>query len=82
MRAVFKLGGIGVYIHWTFWLLVALYLFSAASQAGVVEGVFAVAFVLSVFACVLLHEFGHSAAAAYYKIRTLDITLLDRKSVV
>ncbi len=76
MRAIFKIGGVGVYIHWTFWLLVALYVFSATSQAGIVAGIYAAAFVLSVFGCVLLHEFGHSAAAAYYKIRTLDITLL------
>lgn len=75
MKPIFKLGGIGVYIHWTFWVLVALYMFSATAQAGIAEGLYAMTFVLSVFACVLLHEFGHSIAAAYYRIRTLDITL-------
>jgi Zn-dependent protease len=75
MRPAFKLGGVSVFIHWTFWVLVAFYLFSASSQAGLAAGIYAAAFVLSVFGCVLLHEFGHSAAARYYGIRTLDITL-------
>ena len=35
-----------------------------------------VIFVLLIFLCVLLHEYGHVAAAAYYGIRTPHITLL------
>ena len=69
-------GGIHVYIHWTFWLLIAFYLISVAGQQGLVAGLQAAGFVLSVFVCVALHEFGHAAAAAYFGIRTLDITLL------
>jgi Zn-dependent protease len=71
-----KWGGINVYIHWTFWLLIAFYLISVTGDQGLAAGLLAVAFVLSVFACVALHEFGHAGAAAYYGIRTLDITLL------
>lgn len=69
-------GGINVYIHWTFWLLIAFYLISVTADQGLAAGLVAVAFVLSVFGCVALHEFGHAGAAAYFGIRTLDITLL------
>ncbi|MEZ6138056.1 MAG: site-2 protease family protein [Pirellulaceae bacterium] len=69
-------GGIGVYIHWTFWLLIAMYLFSVSASAGLAAGLVAVAFVISVFGCVTLHEFGHAGAAAAFGIRTTDITLL------
>ncbi len=69
-------AGIGVYIHWTFWLLIAVYLVSATTQAGLAAGLIAVLFVMSIFACVLLHEFGHAAAAAVFGIPTADITLL------
>ncbi|TIS31645.1 site-2 protease family protein, partial [Mesorhizobium sp.] len=33
------------------------------------------AFIIAVFACVVLHEFGHIAAARYFGINTPDITL-------
>lgn len=71
-----SVGGIGVYIHWTFWLLIAVYLVSATTQAGLAAGLTAVLFVLSIFGCVLLHEFGHAGAAAVFGIPTHDITLL------
>ncbi|MCA9128138.1 MAG: site-2 protease family protein [Planctomycetales bacterium] len=69
-------GGIGVYIHWTFWVLIGYYLISSTAAGGLLNGLFAVAIILSVFACVVAHEFGHAAAAAHYGIRTADITLL------
>lgn len=71
-----KWGGINVYIHWTFWVLIGFYLVTVSLQSGPLAGAVVSAFVLSVFACVALHEFGHAGAAAYFGIRTLDITLL------
>lgn len=68
--------GIPVYIHWTFWLIILFYLFSASVNFGLAAGLYAVGFILSVFACVVLHEFGHAAAAGYYGIGTVDITVL------
>lgn len=71
-----KIGGIGVYVHWTFWLLVLFYLITSTLRDGLAAGLLAVVFIFGIFACVLLHEFGHAAAAAYYGIKTADITLL------
>lgn len=71
-----SLGGIGVYIHWTFWMLMGIYAISAMGRSGLAGGIEAAAFIAAVFACVLAHEFGHAAAAAYYGIKTIDITLM------
>ncbi len=71
-----RIRGIDVHIHWTFWLLILFYLVVVSRSAGLAEGLVAVAFILGVFLCVLLHEFGHAAAAAHFGIPTRDITLL------
>lgn len=68
--------GIGVYIHWSFWMLILFYLVAASSSGGLAAGLTAVAFIFSVFACVVCHEFGHALAAARFGIPTKDITLL------
>lgn len=80
MKWSWKLGevaGIGVYMHATFLLLigwVALRHWTAEqSLAAVAAGV---GFILALFACVVLHEFGHAIAARKYGIKTRDITLL------
>jgi Zn-dependent protease len=80
MKWSWKLGefrGIGVYVHATFLILIAVVVAGHWSRGQdllqVVEGV---AFVLAIFACVVLHEFGHALTAAHYGIRTRDITLL------
>jgi Zn-dependent protease len=70
-------AGIGLYVHATFLILIAWVAFAYWQADGTVGGAAAgVAFVLALFACVVLHEFGHALTAARYGIRTRDITLL------
>lgn len=80
MKWAWKLGefrGIGVYVHATFLILIAIVVMGHWSQSQdwgrTLEGV---VFVLAIFGCVVLHEFGHALTAARYGIRTRDITLL------
>ena len=69
-------AGIGVYIHATFYLLLAwvgfVYWRLTGTMLGVATGI---AFVLALFFCVVLHEYGHALTARRYGIRTRDITL-------
>jgi Zn-dependent protease len=69
-----KLFGIGVYVHWTFLLLLGWVLYSGLDE-GLTAALATVALVVAVFGCVVLHEFGHALMARWYGIRTRDITL-------
>lgn len=71
-----RIAGIDVKIHATFILFLAFIAFIHHSVGGFPEAVRGVFFVLLVFLCVLLHEFGHALAARRYGIKTPDITLL------
>jgi len=68
---------IKVFIHWTFSLLL-LWIVVSNLRAGadLNDILWTLGFVLTLFFCVLLHEFGHALAAQRYKIQTKDITLL------
>ena len=73
-----KLGrflGIGVYVHWTFGLLMAYVAYETQSQ-GLMGIAFGMAQLFAVFFCVTLHEYGHALAARKFGIPTIDITLL------
>ena len=80
MRWSWKIGqfrGIGVYLHATFLILIAFIVLSHWAEGHTpgktLEGV---GFILALFGCVVLHEFGHAIMAARYGIKTRDITLL------
>ncbi len=79
MKWQWKIGrfaGIDVYIHATFLLLVGWvgfsYWFNRQSLAAVLDGSL---FILVLFLCVVLHEYGHALTARRYGIKTRDITL-------
>lgn len=68
--------GISVFLHWTFFLLLAWIAYSAWGEYGQWEMVGReVLMVILVFTCVLMHEFGHALMAARYHVKTRDITL-------
>jgi Zn-dependent protease/CBS domain-containing protein len=72
-----RVAGIDIRVHVTFLLLLAWFALVSAAQTRTLAGALAgVAFVVLVFACVVLHELGHAFAARRYGVRTRDITLL------
>jgi len=74
---VAKIAGIDVFIHSTFFILIAWIGFSYwITQRSVNAVVNGVVFILLLFLFVLMHEFGHALAARKYGIATRDITLL------
>lgn len=73
---ILRVAGIDVKVHVTFLLLLAFFAVIYYSQGGAPAAAEGVLFILLLFACVLLHEFGHALAAKGYGIRTPDITLL------
>lgn len=64
---ILRVSGIQLRIHITFLLLIVWVAIGSWSSA---------VFVLLLFLCVVLHEFGHAIAAKGYGINTPDITLL------
>ena len=79
MKWQWKLGrfaGIDVFVHATFLLLIGWVGFSHwtehQSWVKVAEGIL---FILTLFVCVVLHEYGHALTARKYGIKTRDITL-------
>lgn len=80
MKWAWKIGefsGIGVYIHATFLLIIAWVVLIYWRQGhDLVATVSGIVFVLTIFGCVVLHEFGHALTAKKYGIKTRDITLL------
>ena len=70
-----RLWGIDVYMHATFLLILAWVAFSYWVEfhkwSAVLGGL---VFILALFACVVLHEYGHALTARRFGVRTRDIT--------
>lgn len=67
-----SLSGIGIYVHWSFFLLPAWVFFEGLASG---QALSLTALVLVIFGCVLLHEMGHALMARRFGIATRDITL-------
>lgn len=63
-------------VHVTFFLLLAWIGGSAWFAGGPQAALESILFIVLLFACVVLHEFGHVLAARRYGVQTPDITLL------
>ncbi len=71
-----RVAGIGIYLHWTFAVLIAgLFAFYLAQGHPVGGALAGVGIILVVFGCVVLHELGHALTARYFGVGTRDITL-------
>ena len=79
MRWQWKLGtfaGIDVFVHATFLLLIGWIGYSHWLRYGTIAKVAeGIVFILALFLCVVLHEYGHALTARRYGIKTRDITL-------
>src|ERR1043166_9679444 len=73
---VARIAGIDVRIHVTFFLLLVWIASIFYGSGGTQAAISGVVFVVLLFLCVLLHEFGHDLGARRYGINTPDITLL------
>lgn len=69
------IAGTQIRIHLTFLLLVGWYGYDAWQQGGPDAARASVIFLLLVFLCILLHEFGHIGMARRFGIRTPDVLL-------
>jgi Zn-dependent protease len=80
MRWSLKIGqvsGIDIKIHFTFvFVIIWAAVQGASGLGGLRGGLFAAVSILLLFACVTLHELGHSLVARRLGVRVRDITLL------
>jgi Zn-dependent protease/CBS domain-containing protein len=73
---VARVAGTEIRIHFTFLLFLAWIGIGYYQEGGAAAAIQGILFIVLLFGCVLLHEFGHVLAARVYGIRTPDITLL------
>lgn len=72
-----KFAGIPVKVHWSFGLLISyvVYIGMTEDDAGLFGTLLLLGFVLLMFLCVVLHEYGHALTARRYNVDTKDIIL-------
>lgn len=79
MRWSLKIGrvsGIGLYLHITLLLLLALIGYTGFVEMGTRGALWSLALVVAILACIMLHELGHSLVAQRLGVQVKSITLL------
>jgi Zn-dependent protease len=71
-----RIAGTDIKVHATFLLLLGWFAFAAWRSGGPGAALAGVLFLLALFLCVLLHEFGHIRMAHRFGVRTPDVILL------
>ena len=71
-----QVAGTDIKVHATFPLLLAWVAFAAYRQAGPAAAADLTLFLLALFTCIVLHEFGHIRMASRFGVRTPDVILL------
>jgi Zn-dependent protease/predicted transcriptional regulator len=75
---LFRAFGIDVRVHWSFLLILAYGAFAYGGGSGgpLIGALFGMLFIVLLFVCVTLHEFGHALVAKYFGVNVAHITLL------
>jgi Zn-dependent protease/CBS domain-containing protein len=73
--SIARIADIDVRLHVTFLLLLGWWGYIGYQNGGTAEAERSVFFIMLLFLCVLMHEFGHAIAARRYGIHTPNITL-------
>src|SRR5688500_7257667 len=79
MKWVYTIGrikGTEIKVHLTFVLFLVWWAMMGYQEAGVSGAISAALLLLALFACILLHEFGHILMARRFGVRTPDVILL------
>jgi stage IV sporulation protein FB len=79
MKWVYTIGriaGTEIKVHLTFVLFVAWIALMEYQRGGPPAAIYATVFLLALFLCIVLHEFGHILMARRFGVRTPDVILL------
>ncbi|HEY7612599.1 MAG TPA: site-2 protease family protein [Gemmatimonadales bacterium] len=71
-----RVAGTEIKVHLTFFILIAFWAMAGYREGGGPGALLATLSLLALFACVLLHEFGHILMARRFGVRTPDVILL------
>jgi Zn-dependent protease len=74
--AIGRVAGTEIKVHLTFVLFLGWWALQGYQEAGPAGALSATLWLLALFACILLHEFGHIFMARRFGVRTPDVILL------